>query len=239
MRTSIVIVTYRRNYLLYCALDSIARQAYRDFEVIVVEDGANGDEARSIVSPFAFARYVQRVNRPDVAWSNPAVPFNIGIQHSRGEIVVFLSGGGCVFRDNGDLGALVAPHDGNSRKVVMASIRSLEEDGSEGIWFCHPQENRRKHFAATSVRRDLLRMVRGMDEDYKGYGFDDDDLALRLETAGASFHWLDTVVDHKFHHSHRDFGFETNQQLFEQNKLEILAGRYEANLGREWGAWTS
>jgi len=81
---SIIIPTFNRAALLREALASVARQTFRDFEVIVVDDGSR-DETESVVNscdlPVTFLRQENR---------GPGAARNLAIQHSQGRYIAFL-----------------------------------------------------------------------------------------------------------------------------------------------------
>jgi glycosyltransferase involved in cell wall biosynthesis len=85
-RVSVVMASYNRGYIIREALESALNQTYRDFEVIVVDDGS-GDDTREIVESFAGEqiRYIRHDrNRGYSAASNT------GISAATGEFVGFL-----------------------------------------------------------------------------------------------------------------------------------------------------
>ena len=54
---SVIMVTYNRANFIKAALDSIKRQTFRDYEIIVVDDGST-DNTKGIVEQYAEARYI-------------------------------------------------------------------------------------------------------------------------------------------------------------------------------------
>src|SRR5579859_5787555 len=78
---SVVLTTYKRDSLLLKTLASI----HGECEVIVVDD-ANSQQTKFICK--GLATYIPRIGRPDVAFSNPAVPINIGLKAATGDIVI-------------------------------------------------------------------------------------------------------------------------------------------------------
>ena len=86
---SVIIPTFNRQKLLVEALDSVRRQSFRDFEVIVVDDGSTDDTSTTL------ARYADgwpdgplRCFRQDNAGQGAAR--NLGISHASGEYCLFL-----------------------------------------------------------------------------------------------------------------------------------------------------
>jgi hypothetical protein len=81
---SIVIPTYNRADLLRQALDSVSRQEFRDFEVIVVDDGSTEDLSVLV------AKYGERTRLLRQANAGPSAARNRGLAATTGEYVAFL-----------------------------------------------------------------------------------------------------------------------------------------------------
>lgn len=84
---SVIIPTCNRAELLRRALESVAVQSCRDFEVIVCDDGST-DHTCDVVSAFAGRMNVSYFR--EEKWGGPARPRNRGIEAASGEWVCFL-----------------------------------------------------------------------------------------------------------------------------------------------------
>ena len=74
---SVVIATYNRASLLRETLDSVVTQTFRDFEIIVVDDGST-DETEAVVKSYGdILRYIRQENR------GPSAARNVGVQNAR------------------------------------------------------------------------------------------------------------------------------------------------------------
>lgn len=81
---SVVIPTYNSARYLAEAIDSVLAQSFKDFEVIVIDDGSM-DETEELMRRYgAQARYIRQQN------SGVAIARNRGIEQSRGRYVSFL-----------------------------------------------------------------------------------------------------------------------------------------------------
>lgn len=229
--TSIVMTAYNRGKLVGATLDSIFCQKY-DFEVIVVEDGNDG-ETEYICKNYPV-RYVCRRKRPDTtAFCNPSIPNNIGIKMALGKVLIIQNA------ENKHITAdsikrLSEAILANNDVSVFASVLALDKDGKPEQWYCHPIHNPRPLFFCQAVDRDLAWSIRGFDEDYKFYGYDDDDFSLRLSRIGVRFIFRDDILLHHQWHptAPRDDRLtQINANLYMQ-KLNENPVR---NLGREWG----
>jgi glycosyltransferase involved in cell wall biosynthesis len=85
-KVSVVVPTYNRKDLLSETIESVLRQTYKDYEILVVDDGSDDGTAEMIQAKFDQAvRYLRLPHR-----GLPACPRNAGIQAARGEWVAFL-----------------------------------------------------------------------------------------------------------------------------------------------------
>jgi glycosyltransferase involved in cell wall biosynthesis len=82
---SIIIPTYNRTDYLTLTLESIAKQTYQDYEIIVVDDGTLGGENERICSRFEKLKYIKIENS-----GGPAKPRNIGILKASGKYIAFV-----------------------------------------------------------------------------------------------------------------------------------------------------
>jgi Glycosyl transferase family 2 len=82
---SVVIPTYNRAHVIGEAIDSVAAQTYRDFEIIVVDDGSSDGIAARLAACTSPITLIKREANGGVSAAR-----NDGIRHSRGDLVCFL-----------------------------------------------------------------------------------------------------------------------------------------------------
>jgi glycosyltransferase involved in cell wall biosynthesis len=80
---AVVIPCYNQAHFVAEAIESVLRQRYPAFEVVVVNDGST-DATAEVVSRFSAVHCIQQPNR------GLAAARNTGLAHCRGEFVVFL-----------------------------------------------------------------------------------------------------------------------------------------------------
>jgi glycosyltransferase involved in cell wall biosynthesis len=82
---SVVIPTYNRAKVLSRAVKSVLNQGYRDFEIIVVDDGST-DNTEQVVGAFdkQQVKYVRHEKN-----MGPAAARNTGIGHANGKYIAF------------------------------------------------------------------------------------------------------------------------------------------------------
>lgn len=185
-----------------------------DLEIVVVDDG----------SPTAKASEVILDSRLDVVLvempvknrrRNPVSVWNKGVDHSQGDVI-----------------ALSNPEVTHRGDVIAPMLERLREVGGRGYVFTRvfsPDDGRweipntcnRPAPYFSMMTMDFYLSFGGMDETYRdGHAFDDDDLILTLEKAGAQFCFMpDLVVEHHIERSggrdhHDEAGFRRNQKIF-------------------------
>jgi len=84
---SIIIPTYNCAEKLGRTLESIFRQSFKDFEVIVCDDGST-DHVKGVVDSFANSLNIQYVWNEH--WGGPALPRNNGLNIAKGKYIAFL-----------------------------------------------------------------------------------------------------------------------------------------------------
>ena len=86
MKVSVIMRTYNRGYCIGEALESVIRQTYRNFEIVIVDDGST-DNTREIVSCFQDEKilYIRHDHNRGVS-----VAGNTGIKAATGEAIAHL-----------------------------------------------------------------------------------------------------------------------------------------------------
>jgi glycosyltransferase involved in cell wall biosynthesis len=89
MLVSIIIPVYNREHVLQFALDSIAKQTYTDWEIIISDDGST-DKTENIVTTFAkqvnqSVTFIKALKNQGVGCAR-----NAGIKHAKGDLIAFL-----------------------------------------------------------------------------------------------------------------------------------------------------
>lgn len=83
-RVSVIIPTYNRGWALKRAVDSVRAQTFRDFELIVVDDGSQDDTADILA---AYETDIRVIRQPNAGVSAAR---NAGIRAAGGEFIAFL-----------------------------------------------------------------------------------------------------------------------------------------------------
>lgn len=190
---SVVIPLYNRREAIVRAIESVQRQTFQDFEIVVVDDGSS-DSPEEVITGLDDSRV--RLIRQDNAGA--AAARNTGIDEARGNYIAFL--------DSDDT---FLPHHLESALAYLTpnptacTYTQVVVERGNGVRYLKPRRGplpnehisdyllRSKGFVPTItlvVPRDLARSVR-YDPAVR-YG-QDTDFALRLVSAGAQLKMLD------------------------------------------------
>ena len=228
-KVSIVITTFNRPQLLRKTLASIVRQAYKDFEIIVVDDGTD-TETKDICNAYG-AEYIKL--RDTAGPRNPAYPNNVGVRIARGEIII-LQNAECEHIDPQTIEKLSSAITDNN--VVFARVISINQNGTVDCVYCGP-EAKRPFFFCGAIKKSWFEKLRGIDEDYPVGGYEDDDWADRLKKEGVQFVYSDVEVHHQWHSRAGMPSANAAFEVYQRKTAEMANGRISTvrNLDKEWG----
>lgn len=82
---SIIIPTYNRTNYLKLTLDSIENQSFKDYEVLVIDDGTPGDDNLLLCKEYEKVEYTKILNS-----GGPSKPRNVGIAKAIGKYIAFV-----------------------------------------------------------------------------------------------------------------------------------------------------
>jgi glycosyltransferase involved in cell wall biosynthesis len=187
-RVSVVTALYNHADHVEAALDSADRGRYRDFELVVVDDGST-DHSRRVARSWIerHPSVPAQLLRHPVNRGLPASR-NTGIAFARGELVLVLDSDNELFPDCID--RLVAALDSDPEAAFAYGIlETFDEQGPRGLigflgW--DPDRLREHNYidALALIRRSVLREVDGFTTDLRLYGWEDYDLWCKLAARG-------------------------------------------------------
>lgn len=82
-KVSVVIATYNRANYIRETVESVFRQSFRAYELIVVDDGSTDDTGKILEPYHSRLRYIYQAN------SGPSPARNVGVQHARAPWIAF------------------------------------------------------------------------------------------------------------------------------------------------------
>lgn len=131
-RVTAIIATYNWSSVLRCAIASVLRQSYADFELLVVGDGCTDDSAE-VVARLDDGR-VRWINLPTNT-GHQSGPNNEGLRQARGELVAYLGHDDLWLPHH--LASVVAAFDASA--CDLAYTLALNVDGDGALWASTPR----------------------------------------------------------------------------------------------------
>jgi hypothetical protein len=241
---SIIIPTFNGRERLGLCLQSLERQAGRDFETLVVDNGSNDGSAQMVEREFPAVRLI-RLPKP----MGFARPVNAGIRQSAGRWVFTLNNDtemdpdcleqvrraisrhpghaffACkmLFRDRP--GVINSAGHAITRELMVVDRGLFEPEA------CYDEEADVLGACAGAAvyRRDLLEALRGFDEDFFMY-YEDADLGVRAQLAGYRCRYLPRAIVHHVHAATLGATSPRALYLCDRNRLLLLFKSVPARL---------
>lgn len=221
---SVIIPTYNRSALVFNAIESVLQQTYRDYELIVIDDGSSDDTRDRLLPYMKRIRYFYQDNR------GASAAQNAGIRVARGKWIAILASDDewhpCKLQSqiealaalSGEYGACFTDcrFVGNERENTTAfqnaglkmpsAYGPIEEPARYILW------NFGLYVQSLLVLRSLVNEIGGFDEDL-GVS-EDDDLVFRLslKTRFCAVSEALVTIDRSRNHTHLIDLFLTNEK---------------------------
>lgn len=128
-KVSIVIPTYNRAYCINRAIESVLAQTYRDFEIIVVDDGST-DNTYEVIQGFKDERikYIKHSHN-----KSESAARNTGIKNSLCEYIAFQDSDDEWLPEKLERQMMMAEEAGDEVGVIYSQYRRVLEDGRDFI----------------------------------------------------------------------------------------------------------
>jgi glycosyltransferase involved in cell wall biosynthesis len=222
---SVVIPAYNVGTLIAQTVESVFAQNYRNFEIVVVNDGSPDTP----VLEAALAPYRDRITYIVQENAGPSAARNAGVARARGELIAFLDGDDVwlpeclseqVARANADRSVAVVHADaeviGDPTAAGM-TLRQLNRSGGRASFASIVTESYTLTTSCTVVRREWWDRVGPFDPTLRRS--EDFDLWLRIAHAGGRFDGTTRVLAHYRRH---DQGTSADLELMADAVLAVL-----------------
>tara|TARA_R110000772_G_scaffold249530_2_gene363801 strand:- start:2037 stop:2825 length:789 start_codon:yes stop_codon:yes gene_type:complete len=241
---SIVTAYYNRKPQFLTTLKSIAKSSFKDFEIVVVDDGSSEEHVISEedLKPYGIDIKVLRIKPEQKTHVNPCVAFNVGFNNASGETIIMqnpecfhmgdvLSYVNENLKDNQytsfscwsadpDISKKIQDMAGEGVESIKGMIGDFgTKDTSKtswGAWYNHPQYRPKLyHFCSAIKKKDLID-IGGFDPVYaNACGYDDDSIVWSINKKGMETKVVDDpFVIHQYHPALCDSSKGTNHSLF-------------------------
>jgi len=190
-KISVVITTYNRPELVKRAIESVKRQTFKEFEIIVVDDASKEDYSE--ISSLDGVRYI----RMEENGGTQAKPKNAGIMKAEGQFITFLDDDNEFRPDH--LLVLYNEIKKGEADVIYGDRVIVDKDGkTQGVGVSsefNPALLMEQNFIDTSdfiIRKSVLEAIGGWDERYKRML--DWNLVVRLHKQGYTFKRVPVII---------------------------------------------
>jgi glycosyltransferase involved in cell wall biosynthesis len=178
---SIIIPTFNRAHLLSSTVQSVLKQEYDHFELLIIDDGST-DQTRDVINHFddSRIRYFYKENE------ERAIARNFGIQKASGKYITFLDSDDIVYPNNLSE-ALKIISSNNQPEWFHLGYEVRDQDGKK-LWQVSGRKNNNhkrlitgNHLSCMGVflRKDIA-LANAFQEDPELIGSEDYELWLRL-----------------------------------------------------------
>ncbi|MCM8790574.1 MAG: glycosyltransferase family 2 protein [Candidatus Omnitrophica bacterium] len=197
---SIVIPTYNSAKTLAGLLDSIQKQRFANFEVIVVDDNSS-DGTLGIASRYDCKVFSLKKNR------GAAYARNYGAQKASGNILIFFDSDVILYEDvlkriherlsKDKMPVLIGMYSGEpANKGFIPEFKALQEE----VWYSRIPSNKATPFTpyVGIIRKDLFLSLGGFDVKYKDADVEDYEFTIKLMKKVPNI-YLDREIKVKHH----------------------------------------
>jgi GT2 family glycosyltransferase len=234
---SVVMAYFNRRELLINTLKSIERSEFKDYEIIVVDDGST---ERIDDLPVKVIRL-----EPENKWyHNSCIPFNIGFKEAKGDVIIIqnpeclhvhdvLSYVDKTICDDNYISMSCYSYNEGMTKYLMGSMypdydsfldmfNKLPQQSVLNYvgWYNHASYRPVYYHFCSAITRKNLRILGGFDERYaNGTGYEDDDLVDRVKRLGLKMIIPDVTVIHQWHPKVYNINNQEHAKMFRLNGM--------------------
>lgn len=197
---SIVMTASDRSEQTYYTLDTIAASAYKNLQIIIVDDSASDPILYEKLIKYPLYITFIEINRQAKCWLNPLVNYNIGFKYIKGDKIIIQNAEVCHIGDiisdmlnrlqdntyivydvrhvNGFSGNKLLYSSANDYNTVMGL-------NIYAMWYQARHFKRNLHFLVGLNLETFKRINCEFSYDCTyGFGYDDDDFLLKIVAAG-------------------------------------------------------
>lgn len=184
---SIIIPTYNRSKALVRALDSLIKQNYKTFEVIVADDGSS-DDTQDVIKNFEDKLNLKYVWNPN--WGGPARPRNIAANLAKNDWLCFLDADDFYYPEKlsilrsylieADYDVLAHSLDIVGEGFEKKGVATAKEISNTDPFSDLLTNGNKFPNSGTVVRKAVFEKINGYREDKRLIAVEDFDLLIRL-----------------------------------------------------------
>lgn len=224
-KVSVIIPTYNCGQYIGEAIESVFSQTYKNFEVIIIDDGST-DNSKAIIEGYSL-RYPNQIRYFYQQNTGPSSARNIGILEARGQYIGILDADDIWTKDHLEESVKILESD-PGKMIVHSNISWMSERGEilgtpkrkrkflSGHIFEHLFLRRADVAMLTVlVRKDCFERLGLFDCGLDRLGCEDREMWLRVARA-FEFHYIDKVLGF----------YRIRPGSMSKNKAKMVEGRY-------------
>ena len=193
---TIVMTSSNRSKQTYYTLDTIQLSAYKNVQVILVDDSTDDPIHIDKLDTYPFSIDFIIIHKDKKFWHNPCVNYNIGFKFIKGGNIIIQNAEVCHV---GDVISYIQPLFCDDHYFVFDvatcanykandAVYGLDTTTTQiykqshlfDVWYQSESDSRKLHFL-TALNRSTFQKVGGFSYDYAfGCSYDDDDFLLRI-----------------------------------------------------------
>ncbi len=195
---SIVIPTFNRKEVLLNNLLSLDNQTFRDFEVVVSDDGSN-DGTYDLINSYSFnydLKYIYSEN-----WGGPAKPRNLGLNSSNGKWICFLDSDDFWYCNKLEVLHKRIQIDSNNINFIYHHNLRLSNNLNSVIYPFQSislskllSSGNSIYLSSICASKIILSQIGGFSENPKFIGVEDYDLYIRLALNNCLFKYVNKTL---------------------------------------------
>ncbi len=243
MKGTVIITTFNRPKLLRHGLNSLAKQNLSsEIEVVVVNDGDVSDETESVCNSVKNLDVTYLPIDNNHSWRVPGFAINYAVKQTDSD-VIFISCAEMYHLDD-TIEQMISAFEKNKKILVIPDGK----DDIKGDIFNKVNNNKiitNEDYQSLvplgvilpffmGMNRKDFEDIGGYDEDFVGFGYDDNDIIDRMKSMGNKYYSVNARVIHLWHqrlfYSLEDKNYKYNYDLYEARK-----GILVRNEGKNWG----
>lgn len=239
---TIVMTYFQRPLQLLKTLESFRQYDPKEFSVVIVDDGSDGENIRNIICHPKLPFDVRLITITNKSWSQGDPAYNIGFHYAlmKDPEIIIIQNAECAHAGNIlEYAKKVTDESyisfgcyslGENDPFEVKNNRHIAFDG-DNAWYNHPLYwPCGYHFCSAITAKNLIKL-NGFDERFSlGMGYDDDDFLSRVKRLGLKVEITsEPFVYHQWHYSNRLPNYSQllmrNLKIYEemQNSLETKA----------------
>lgn len=224
---SVITPTYNRPELLSQAIGSVLAQTWRDWEMLIIDDGSE-TSLRPVVASFAD----RRLRLIELEHRGRSIARNTGLKAACGQYIAFLDDDD-LFHPHKLAHETAFLHEHAGIQVAGSGYRTLDRDGNVRKiykpWLRKPELNQINCLygfpsitCAVLISREAINQMDEWFDPVYDLG-EDQDFFVRLILSGARFAWLKEVLsDYRYSHENPPTTLLDKHKIFREILMKIF-----------------